>query len=120
MSTDRSLKELWELVRDHAQIYGFEKAGICKLLSTMWIMGLISGEERICLLRNLNKNKPSRRFNVHVEFFKNKSFTGFIYWWRISPLGHKQRMKFIEKLISIHAEKEKEEGQGSEDNRPEK
>ena len=118
MSTERSLKELWELVRDHAQKNGFKKAGICRVLINMRWSSLITKTEFIRLDSDLILNKPSHR--MHVEFFKSKSFTGFIYWWRISPLGHKQRMKFIEKLISIHAEKEKEEGQGVENNRPEK
>lgn len=119
MSRNRSLKELWELVRDYVSERGFVPySGICNVLIEMYNQGLISMDEYVELDFDLKVNKPS--FELHKDFFIDERYTGGVYWWKNSKGGDEQRVKFIERLVSVHSEKEKEGIGDDKNNRPEK
>lgn len=121
MSRNRSLKELWELVRDYVGENGFVSySGICNVLIEMYNQGLISMDEYVELVFDLKANKPSFELHKHKDFYIDERYTGFMFWWENSKKGDEQRVKFIERLVSVHSEKEKEGIGDDKNNRPEK
>ena len=80
----RTQLELWQVVKDNFDDYFSE--GLCILISRLYIKGIISMDENICIHAEIKKYGNTKDY-----------FLG-------EPKDPKPRLEFIDKMIKKHSE----------------
>lgn len=103
---NKSLREMLELLKEryiqhNADCIKFhlQCMGICSSISKLYLNGLTTVETEI-LREYFNDNKPSDK--LHTEFYNDTSFMDSLYWWNTFYSGYEERLRFLDKLISLN------------------
>lgn len=97
-TTERSLKELYQVLIDNTPEAYFVD-GICNSISKLCFYNLISRYEYSILSMDFRTRRPQffSKFYWHYTILFNGSS---VYWWKRSPAGAKERVKYIKHIIN--------------------
>jgi hypothetical protein len=96
MKTERSIKELLELMLEYQGLYSYYSLGLCHWTFTLLRYGLLLNSEYCKLKDYIDKNRPSKYSSLDA-YFNRKSP---LYWKsdNIEP-----RIKWIKKHIKLNS-----------------
>jgi hypothetical protein len=90
MKTERTIKELLQLMLEHQELF---VSGLCHWKGELWMKSLITFEENLSLGIFIANNRPSKYSSLDTYKYRNN----LVFW---KPCNIKPRIKWIKKHIA--------------------